>query len=222
MLSKKRNRGIWYKGIWEKIITIPYTLIPYTFIPLYLFSASGLSAQPKTNLELFYELVDSSVNEFSSLLPEQSDSIKLKLNLGETYSVFNNRIIAAIFSSGRNITTAVNENNIPAVNYVIEDVKVEYGEIFRDGFFGVYYIPRNLSLKGNYLLVSDTTPMKNFYYSSNDTIRFDEVADVENDSYPFTKGNLPAEPFFSGLFEPVVALSTTALAIVLFFAIRSK
>ena len=188
-----------------------------------MFFASISFSQPKTNLELFYELIDSSVSEFSSKLPESSDSIKLKLNLGETYSVFNNQVVEGIYSSGKHIISERNENgNRPLVNYVIDDVKVEYGEIFRDGFFGDYHIPRNLSLKGNYLIVSDITVMRNFYYSSNDTIRIDEVTNVENESYPFTKGSLPAEPFFSGLFEPLVTLSTTALAIILFFSIRSK
>jgi hypothetical protein len=221
MLNRNWYRDILYKSIWEKIMTIPYSLIPYAFIPLYLFPTPALFAQPKTNLELFYELVDSSVIEFSGKIPGSYNNIKLELNLGEIYSVFNNRIVAKVHSTNKNIIKD-NNKNIPSVNYVIDEVKVEYGETFRDGFFGDFYIPRNLYLKGNYLIVSDTTLVNNFYYSLNDTIKFDEITQVENGSYPFTKGNPPAEPFFSGLLEPIIALSTTALAIILFFTIRSK
>jgi hypothetical protein len=220
MLSRNWYRGIWYKGIWEKIITIPYTLIPFTFITLYLFPTSAF-AQPKTNLEIFYELVDSSVIEFSSKLAESQNSIRLELNLSEAYSVFNNRIIARVYNTGKNKIIEGNMN-VPLVHYVIDDIKVAYEETFRDGFLGDFYVPRNLFIKGNYLIISDTTLINNFYYTSSDTIRFDEIAGVENESHPFTKGNLPAEPFFSGILEPVVALSTTALAIILFFTIRSK
>ena len=214
------NRN-WYNSIWEKAITILYSFIPYTFITLCLFSASLLFAQPKTNLELFYEMVDSSVTEFSDELTGSHNKIKLELSLGEIYSVFNNRIIAKANSFKTKIMKDGKENT-PSVNYVIDEVKVEYGETFRDGLLGDFLIPRNLHLKGNYLITSDTTFANTFSYSLNDTIRFDEVAYVENESYPFTKGELPAEPFLSGLLEPIVALSTTALAVILFFTIRSK
>jgi hypothetical protein len=40
--------------------------------------------------------------------------------------------------------------------------------------------------------------------------------------YNFTKGDVPPEPFFSSLLEPTVAIVTTALAVALFFAIRSN
>jgi hypothetical protein len=55
-----------------------------------------------------------------------------------------------------------------------------------------------------------------------DTIKVDDIKNLENISFKFTTGSLPPEPFFSGLFEPVFALGTAAAAVILFFTIRSK
>jgi hypothetical protein len=181
---------------------------------------SGLNAQLKTNIDVFYTLIDSSANEFISHIPQETDSINLELNLGENYSIFENKIVARIYSSGKFITKEAND--AVSVNYIIENTEVTYGDIYRDGLFGSYYIPRNITLKGNYLVKNNSHFYQEFNYFSNDTISYDDINIVENESYPFTKGDIPSEPFFSGLFEPVVAIGTAALAVVLFFTIRSK
>lgn len=190
------------------------------FIISFLIVATGLKAQTKTNLDIFYSLVDSSADQIIAYLPQAQDSVKLDLNLGESYSIFGNKIIAELFSSGKRLTTE-NEGTI-RINYVIEDAKVTYGGIYRDGFFGDYFIPRFISLKGNFLTYGNPQSFNEFNFSFNDSIRFDEIHLVENESYPFTKGDIPPEPFFSGLFEPVIAIGTAALAIILFFTVRSK
>jgi len=165
-------------------------------------------------------MVDSSVNSFISQVPPSDKNIKLILNLGDRYSVFNNKIINEINSSEKKLTDR--SNDAITVNYVIENINVDYGEIFRDGFFGDYLITRNLLLKGNYLIGTDSALFNEFSYSFNDSIKFDEINLIENGSFEFTRGKIPAEPFFSSLFEPIVAVGTTALAVILFFTIRSK
>ncbi len=165
-------------------------------------------------------LVDSSVNDFISQMPQSEDSVELQLNLGESYSIFENKIITDFYSKGKYLTEKNKSDRY--INYIIDDAKVEYDEIFRDGFFGDYFIPRKISLKGNYLIKTNSASYKEFNFSFKDTIRYDEINDVENESFPFTKGDVPSEPFFSGLFEPVVAIGTAAMAVILFFTIRSK
>jgi hypothetical protein len=187
---------------------------------LYFLISIEIQAQPKNNLDIFYSLVDSSANNFISHIPGSKDSVKLDLNLGDSFSIFGNKIISNLFASGKIITEE--NKNVIKINFVIDNAKVEYGEIYRDGFFGDYYIPRTITLKGNYLVYSSSANFKEFAFSYNDSIRYDEINSVENESYPFTKGDIPSESFFSGLFEPVVAIGTAALAVILFFTIRSK
>jgi hypothetical protein len=207
----------------------PYTiyLIPYTFLPIYVLilitiSFSTAFAQTSTNLEIFYSLVDSSVNEVIKELPNDKDSVSLELNLGESYSVFNNKIIAALYSSGKNLSVKKQNGKIPAINYVIYLVNTEYDEIFRSGFLGEYFVPRHLILKGSFFIQDENVVYKSFDYSFRDTIRVEEIELIENESFQFTRGKVPAEPFLSGLIEPVIAIGTAALAVILFFTLRSK
>lgn len=165
-------------------------------------------------------MADSSVNNFISNIPQSSENVGVVLNLGDSYSIFSNRIIHTLTSSGRKITD--DKNGDVNVNYVIDEISVEYGEIFRDGLFGDYLVPRNLQLRGNYLLDGSLSLFREFVYSFTDTIKYDEIDLVENESFEFTKGKVPAEPFFTSLLEPVVAVGTAALAVILFFTIRSR
>jgi hypothetical protein len=192
----------------------------FVFAALFIFTSSEVVPQTKTNLDVFYILVDSSVNDFISKIPQSEDTLNLELNLGEGYSIFENKIIADLNSSGK--FYGKKNNNAVQINYIMNDAKTEYGEIFRDGFFGDYFIPRTISIKGNYLIKNESSYLKEFNFSSLDTINYDEINYAENESFPFTKGDIPSEPFFQGLLEPVVAIGAAAAAVILFFTIRSK
>jgi hypothetical protein len=197
-------------------------LLSFISVMILFLIVENISAQePDTNLDIFYKMIDSSVTDLISKIPKSRESIKLDLNLGESYTVFNNRIIAGIFSSGKKILDEENKELLN-INYVLEKANVNYGEIFRDGFWGDYYLPRNLSLKGSYAIRDSNTLFQNFDYNCSDTIRYSSIKDVEDESFPFTKGKVPSEPFFSNLFEPIVAIGTAALVVILFFTIRSK
>jgi len=193
------------------------------FFPVVVFFLSvDLSAQqPDTNLDIFYSMIDSSVTEFISKIPQSEESIKLDLNLGKDYSVFTNKVITKIISFGKKISNEKSDQ-ASTVNYIIDSAEVTYGDIYQDGFFGSYYLSRNLSLKGNYTVESDSTVLKDFSYSYKDTLKYEDIQNVENDSYPFTKGEIPPEPFLSSLFEPIVAIGAAAAAVILFFSVRSK
>lgn len=198
-----------------------YSTTPLIIVMIFIYS-QFLFPQAKTNLDIFYSLVDSSVIEMIKELPADKDSISLELNLGESYSVFNNRISAVIISSGKKITVNESRENIPKINFVIDQVNTEYGEMFRDGFLGEYLIPRNLYLGGNFVIHNQNSSYRTFNYSFNDTVRVDNLKTIENESFPFTMGKIPSEPFFSGIIEPVIAIGTAAIAVILFFTIRSK
>ena len=191
------------------------------FAVIIVFLSVDLSAQqPDTNLNIFYSMIDSSVTDFISKVPQSEESIKLDLNLGKYYSAFTNKVIAKIISFGKKISNGNDESS--NVNYIINKAEVTYGDIYRNGFFGSFYLPRNLFLKGNYTVEGDSTVFKGFSYSYNDTLKYDDIKNVENDSFPFTKGEIPPEPLLSSLFEPIVAIGVAAVAVILFFTVRSK
>ena len=191
------------------------------FLFLLLIFQTVLYSQTVSNIDKFYSLVDSASNLLLKDLGS-SNRVKLELNLGTDYSLFANQIRGKLLKNGNEI---VNENstgeNIVNVNFVIDNSNVAYSNPERDGIFGDFFTERTIELSVNYLISSNQS-LKSFNLASKDTINVKDVENVENRSYPFTQGELPPEPFFSSLLEPIVAIGAAAVIVILFFSVRSK
>jgi hypothetical protein len=191
------------------------------FLIIFLIFQPFSLAQIQSNLEKFYSLVDSA----SILILKDignAKEVNLELNLGNDYTIFANQIRGKLLSNGVKLIS----DNPPApnsltVNFVIDNCFVEYSDSFRDGFFGDFYIERNLKLSGNYL-ISSKLDLTKFELTSIDTINAENYLEIENRSFPFTRGKPPEEPFFSSLLEPILAVGAAAVAVILFFSVRSK
>ena len=178
----------------------------------------SLLSQTKTNLEVFYNLVDSSVTQFV-YFSNPPAKIKVEMNNGDVYSIFNNQLLGDLKNKGIVPATQMRDS-LPLFSYTIEKPLTQYTDIFRDGFLGPFLVQREISLQGNYFYSG--SGKKEFYYSYSDTVKVDDIKNLENISFKFTNSTLPPEPFFTGLFEPVVALGTAAAAVILFFTVRSR
>ena len=200
----------------------PFYLIKHIILVLILISGI-IFPQTKTNLQVLYSLNDSLVKQILENIPQNNDKIILTLNLGESYSLFSNHIKNVFINNGKEIFTILQEElNLPEINIVLEEAGVQYGEMDRDGWFGDYYVPRMLLIKGNYLNTSSNKGLQQFIISAIDTVNVEELELLENNSFPFTKGNIPAEPFLSSVWEPIIAIGVAAAVILLFFSVRSK
>ncbi len=200
----------------------PFYILKNIFLVLILISGI-IFPQTKTNLEVLYSLNDSLVNQIVENIPQNNDKIILTLNLGDSYSIFSNHIKNDFIKYGKEIfTIPTGELNLPEVNIVLEEAGVKYGEVDRDGWFGDYYAPRTLLIKGHYLNTASNNGLQQFFITAIDTVKVEELEALENNSFPFTKGNIPAEPFLSSVWEPVIAIGVAAAAILLLFSVRSK
>jgi len=196
------------------------SLIPYSyrFLIFSLIYTGALLPQTKTNLQIFYCLADSSVAQFVFLC-KPLPKIKVEFNNGDIYSVFNNQLLNKLKEKGIEPYLEKNDS-LHVLSYTIEKPLTQYYNIFRDGFLGPLLIKREISFIGNYFYSGSCNKKFSFMYA--DTIKIDEIKNLENISFKFTIGILPPEPFFTGLFEPILALGTAATAIILFFTVRSK
>jgi len=182
----------------------------------------SLHAQTKTNLYVFKVLVDSSIADLLVNTSGSQKNIYLELKLGSSYTIFEDQIYKSIQTRKRNIAPVFNPSENLGVSYSVENAKVNYGEVFRDGFLGDHFIERKIVISGSYRFQNEEMIFKDFLFENIDTVKFDDIPTLENSSYPFTKGDIPAEPFLSNLFEPIVAITTAAVVIALFFTVRSK
>lgn len=200
-----------------------HTFFTGSLITILILSTSFAISQTKTNLEVFFSLTDSLADEVASEISGKDEGIVLSLNLGETYSVFANNIRSGLLKEGIKIFPVSPDRQIlPGLNLNLTDAKIEYGESEREGWFGDYYVPRTVSIEGNYLNSSSMNGLQKFHFVSVDSVKVDDIGTLESDSFPFTKGQIPAEPFFSSLWEPVVAIGVAAVTVILFFSVRSK
>lgn len=177
-----------------------------------------LNAQSVTNLEKFYTLVDSASNLLIKDLTIK-DGVYLNLDFSTDYSVFNNQIRGKLIRSDIRFATE-NEAKVK-VDFIIDECLVSYGEPRKDGWFGDFYTERTIKLSGNYF-ISGKARVKDFSFEETDIVKVDDIGKIENRAFPFTKGELPSEPFLSGILEPIVAVGAAAITIILFFSVRSK
>jgi len=192
------------------------------FIPM-CFSISIAFSQTKSNLEVLYSLNDSLTYRIIHNLPPNEHNIKLKLNLGDSYSIFSNQIKSGFTENGIEILQSiVSDTAITEINIVMENAGVEYGDLDRSGWFGAYYAPRTIFISGNYFSTASANPLSEYYIAVTDTVSIDSISTLENESFSFTRGKIPTEPLFSSFWEPVIAIGIAAAAVILFFSIRSK
>lgn len=194
-----------------------------SFLLYFLVFQTAVFSQSRTNLEVFYSLTDSLSNQIIEEIPEQEKIVLLTLNLGESYSLFANNIRSSFLNTGKEILSApIGELSYPHVNIVIEGAGIEYSEMFRNGWFGDHLVQRYAAIYGNFLQTFSSEGKRDFMFEVIDTIKVADIKSLENESFPFTKGAVPPEPFLSGLAEPLIAIGTAAVIIALFFSIRSK
>jgi hypothetical protein len=191
----------------------------FLFTVIFITASGFLFPQDISNLQALNNIVDSSI----SIIVKENNligkSISVENKLVPVFSVFNNQIISSLNKYGVRLSDSVKSLKM---SYSIEEAGVNYENLSRDGLFGKYYIERNFRLKGNYIIASKETALKNFSFSFRDTVQFDDLKKRENPSIPFTQGEIPAEPVWSSLLEPAVAVGGAAVIIYLFFAVRSK
>jgi len=192
-------------------------------IQIFLFSLSlSIKAQIKTNLDVMNILIDHSVADIANNINNESE-VYLNYNSSSKYNLFKNRIITDLQKSIHKLRDKRGKE-VTELSYSLNRAKVNYDDVIKDGLFGGYLVKRNISIGGSYYLSKNGNIIasNNFDYSNIDTVDYDELKEVENPAYPFSTGNIPSIPFFSGIWEPVLALGTAAITIFLFFTVRSN
>ena len=189
------------------------------FLLIILLSTVSVHCQSKTNLEIFFSQIDSAGKEIFSNISDKNTPIKINFLSGSEYSILENRLTSSLIKSGLKISS--DENGSLKLNFVITEASVKYNDSFRDGLFGDIFVERTVDLNGNFL-IPEKNLSKDFSYSSMDTIKYEQLNEIENRAYPFTQNNHPSEPFLSSLIEPIIAVGAAATAVILFFTIRSK
>lgn len=189
------------------------------FLLLLIFPYLHSGAQTKSNLNIFFNLIDTLSNEIRLNIADHNLPVKLNFKSPVDYSILENRLLSLLIRKGIKVNSSDEQSVM--IELAFSEASVNYSDSYRDGLFGNILVDREIHLSGNYINMNKNIS-KEFNYKYSDSIKYDELEEAENRAYPFTQNAHPSEPFFSSLIEPVIAVGAAATAVILFFTIRSK
>lgn len=195
-------------------------LVLIIFLLFGLKSLSSESIDIPTNKEIF----SSFLNEFIDTLTKSTTykNFLLRIQAHPISDFIENDIVGNLSPIGYKFFLS-NCDTCTVVQIGINKFETSYKRIKREK-------PTNLVIRKIELeLVCLLKPPKstidalNFKKSYTDTLTTENLDWIERDGYPFT-GERPKEPenFLKKYFEPIIIIGSSALAIILFFTVRSK
>jgi hypothetical protein len=188
---------------------------------LILFSIS-LYAQSVSNIEKFYTLIEKSVQETVPAAAHKESRIYIDFTSPADAAILKNSVIEKTGKLSKVISQKEGADFI--LTFAVEEARVKYGECFTKSFLGRNYAEREVYLKGFTGLSkpNDNISAGRFEKLIKDTVEFAGMKELGNPSYPFTNPQLPAEPFFSSILEPIIAIGAAVTTVYLLFTVRSK
>jgi hypothetical protein len=160
-------------------------------------------------------MIDSS---FATLPFSPGNKTELKINAAGQVSVLSGYVQNAF---ARCIRTPKAPSNVPSqLIYTIEDAKVSYADVFRDGLFGDMKMLRTAVLRGNYITGEVKDSLHRFNYTQTDTVLLDSRQEIESGNYGFLSPAVPANSSFGSIWEPAAIVATIGVAVYLLFSVR--
>jgi hypothetical protein len=194
-----------------------------TIVVLFLYCGIIYSqTEPNSNLEVINSLIKNSMKEITSGLPFEDITYSFNYKSPPEFNFLETQSKVS-FSKLVSMTDQKDKAMYNLV-YSISDVTTEYSDSYKDGLFGSYYVNRNISIRGSFIIDTKGATVKAdpFSKSYSDTIAYDSIQKFESMTLPFTRGKKPDEPFFASLLEPAIAVGSIAVTIILFFTVRSN
>lgn len=182
----------------------------------------NLNAQAQNNLDLINALIKNSVGK-ADLLISGKRAINLSVTTAQSLEILKPSVLQAFNKFGYLLKTSEAESGI-SINFNLVSANVQYRNSYSDGFFGDIAIERHISVDGSIIITEQNTIIKPVEFSETmmDTIKLDEIANLENRSIPFTQGQITAQPILSTFWEPIVVVGTLIVTVILLFTVRSK
>ena len=193
-----------------------------------IYSQNNDNPVSERNIDIFSRLLDVAFNELENQLVISGNE-KLYLLRFSRESEENGFLLLKLkqrFGSYKLLTG----NSVDKADYniVFENtiLKTNYKDIFSSSFLGSKKVKRKVEVKYFNKIIDNNTDVEIYSNTINesyeDDFLLDNLKQVENSSYDFAKGQLPEESLLDKVLIPVVVVGASAVAIILFFVIRSK
>jgi len=178
-------------------------------------------AQTKTNLDLVFDLINHSILKAENFLNQKNSTYNFVYTSPDSYSFLKSSVVNSYIDKG--ILLNENDSLDTKLEHTIKNIRIEYSNPYKDGFFGDLLIERTIKIDAN-LIISDKSGIKTYDLNDSykDTVEVASISSIENPAIPFTQSAIPELPIFSNLLEPIIVVGTLIVTIILFFTVRSK
>jgi len=196
------------------------------------FAAGNIYAQrdgipvPITNIEIINSLLDSSLNKFDDCFTLLNRESLYSISAGRSNDAADYlvRYLKQKYSYIKFVSSdsGVKDN---VIKFKLSNINIST-EYIPGGDFQV--LKKNITrtiktgFKSDFERNDTLIYSWSFLKSYNDEFDFSYKNYVESGNYSFIKGNLPDESFWDKFLVPAAAIAVSAVAIILFFVIRSK
>ncbi len=193
-----------------------------------IYSQNNDNSVSERNIDIFSRQLDAAFNELENQLVIAGNDKLYHLRFSKE-SDENDYLLLKLkqrFGSYKLLTG--NSVNNADYDIVFENTKLKtnYKDIFSSSFLSSKKVKRKIEVKYFNKIIDNSTNVEiysnNINESYEDDFLLDNLEQVENSSYEFTKGQLPEENLLDKVLIPAVVVGASAVAIILFFVIRSK
>ena len=193
-----------------------------------IYSQNNEYTSPEINIDIFSRLLDEGLNDLGNqlIIAGQDKLYVLKFPDESEKNDFIQLKLKQKFGSYKLLTG----NSFDEADYgiVFENPKLRtnYKEVFTSSFLGNKRVKRKIDVVFLYKIIDNKTEEEIYSNTINESFEDDFLLDnleqIERSNYIFTKGKLPDENLFEKFLVPAVIVAASAVAIILFFVIRSK
>lgn len=189
----------------------------------------------KTNLEVFEKLVSDAIRELIykpeinrdknfvfDITDKKNDNDNITFLKSSLKKVFKEENLKISFT---NNVSEIADSNTNIIVLSTGGFKTRYNGFIKNKFLGEKTVKREISSIINYQIKTLTlseNPIRTILNNSNDEIAYDDIEMLESSPYKFTKSTIPSLNTIENIFFPLTLVIASAIAVILFFAIRTK
>ncbi len=195
----------------------------FLLIILPLIATSVFAQSAKSNFSAALYLVKKIAGEQVAPALKDSGEYYFEFSSPKEFNILKSPVITALKERGVRLSLE-NKGVRGKLVFSIENISTQYSNAFRKNFWSAYKVKRKISASGSYLIYSLNKIIKanNFSSTITDTVNYNSIKSLELPSVPFTRGQMPQTPLFTGVFEPIIALAAVLISVYLLFSVRSK
>ncbi|MBI5324483.1 MAG: hypothetical protein HZB41_04305 [Ignavibacteriae bacterium] len=186
-----------------------------------------LKANDDSPVRTNYEIIDSLLDNYSNeMIKSQSlskgEKIKFDLTQHPAKWLLYDKLLNLFINDSCIIYNDSNENINRFYEININNISIKYlnSSIFPDSVEREIYI----QITGSRIIKNIIVPLRKFNAVFKDKISRDKVDSINSSQYDFASSAMPVQDktFFDNIIQPVILISSTIVAVVLLFTVRSN